>query len=253
MILRGFNMVCKVGSYRPEDTGFGRDDARFLRRHGFNSIRLGIIYAGLEPSPPAADGTPDYRRGYIRSIARTERVLARSGVYTLLDFHQDLYSISWRALDLDAARGWSRLAVGPDRGGARLSPRVARSRRTISLDAETVDALREHRGTQLLERDFALDGYNDQDFVFCDELGEPIRPDRLTDRFARLRKEAGAPPGTPHTLATPRRRWRSPPASLCTSSRRGSGTTPRPCSGHTPTCSPPRTRSQPSGWRRCST
>ena len=92
VILRGFNMVYKVGSYRPEDTGFGRDDARFLRRHGFNSIRLGIIYAGLEPSPPAADGTPDYRRGYIRSIARTERVLARSGVYTLLDFHQDLYN-----------------------------------------------------------------------------------------------------------------------------------------------------------------
>lgn len=92
VILRGFNMVYKVGSYRPEDTGFGRDDARFLRRHGFNSIRLGIIYAGLEPNPPAADGTPDYRRGYIRSIARTERVLARSGVYTLLDFHQDLYN-----------------------------------------------------------------------------------------------------------------------------------------------------------------
>jgi endoglycosylceramidase len=92
VILRGFNMVYKVGSYRPEDTGFGGDDARFLARHGFNSIRLGIIYAGLEPNPPAADGKPDYRRGYIRSIARTERVLARNGVYTLLDFHQDLYN-----------------------------------------------------------------------------------------------------------------------------------------------------------------
>jgi len=92
VILRGFNLVYKVGSYRPRDTGFGRDDARFLRRHGFNSIRLGVILKGLEPEPPGTDGRPSYRRGYIRSLARTERTLARHGVFTLLDFHQDLYN-----------------------------------------------------------------------------------------------------------------------------------------------------------------
>jgi endoglycosylceramidase len=50
VILRGFNMLYKVDSYRPEDTGFGPDDARFLRRHGFNSIRLGIIYRAFPPT-----------------------------------------------------------------------------------------------------------------------------------------------------------------------------------------------------------
>jgi endoglycosylceramidase len=92
VILHGFNMVYKVGSYRPEDTGFGRDDARFLHRHGFNTVRLGIIYKGLEPNPPGPDGKPRYKRGYLRSIARTERALARSKIFTLLDFHQDLYN-----------------------------------------------------------------------------------------------------------------------------------------------------------------
>jgi endoglycosylceramidase len=92
VILHGFNMVYKVGSYRPEDTGFSGDDARFLQRHGFNTVRLGIIYKGLEPQPPGADGKPDYRRGYLRSIARTERALAKRKVFTLLDFHQDLYN-----------------------------------------------------------------------------------------------------------------------------------------------------------------
>lgn len=92
VILHGFNMVYKVGSYRPEDSGFGKDDARFLHRHGFNTIRLGIIYKGLEPAPPGADGKPDYRAGYLRSIARTERVLAKRKVFSLLDFHQDLYN-----------------------------------------------------------------------------------------------------------------------------------------------------------------
>jgi endoglycosylceramidase len=92
VILHGFNMVYKVGSYRPEDTGFGRDDARFLRRNGFNTIRLGIIYKGLEPDPPRPGGTPRYRRGYLNSIARTERVLARQRIFSLLDFHQDMYN-----------------------------------------------------------------------------------------------------------------------------------------------------------------
>jgi endoglycosylceramidase len=92
VILHGFNMVNKVGSYRPEDTGFAGDDARFLHRHGFNTIRLGIIYKGLEPDPPGPDGRPRYRRGYLRSIARTERVLARRKIFTLLEFHQDMYN-----------------------------------------------------------------------------------------------------------------------------------------------------------------
>ena len=90
--LHGFNLVYKVGSYRPADTGFGRNDARFLRRHGFNTIRLGIIYKGLEPNPPAANGTRSYSRAYLRSIKRTERTLARHRIFSLLDFHQDLYN-----------------------------------------------------------------------------------------------------------------------------------------------------------------
>jgi endoglycosylceramidase len=92
VILHGWNLVSKVGSYRPEDTGFGADDARFLKRSGFNTIRLGVIYKALEPNPPGADGEPDYADGYLRSIKRTQKLLARHGIYTLLDFHQDLYN-----------------------------------------------------------------------------------------------------------------------------------------------------------------
>ncbi len=92
VILHGHNMVYKVGSYRPADAGFGANDARWLKRHGFNTIRLGIIYKGLEPGPPSGSEKPDYRRGYIRSIARTESQLAKHGIFTLLDFHQDLYN-----------------------------------------------------------------------------------------------------------------------------------------------------------------
>ena len=92
VVLHGWNMVYKVDSYRPADAGFGRDDARFLARHGFNTVRLGVIYKGLEPRLPGSDGEPGYRDRYLRSIARTENALARHGIYTMLDFHQDLYN-----------------------------------------------------------------------------------------------------------------------------------------------------------------
>lgn len=92
VILHGWNMVYKVGSYRPADTGFGPNDMRFLRRHGFNTIRLGIIQNGVEPKLPGANGKARYRDGYLDSIARTEHQLAKRGIFTLLDVHQDLYN-----------------------------------------------------------------------------------------------------------------------------------------------------------------
>jgi integrase len=79
-------------------------------------------------------------------------------------------------------------------------PKSARSRRTIALDSGTVDALRRHRETQQLERDFALDAYQDRDLVFCDELGSPIHPQRLTEWFSKLRKAAGIRTGSLHIL-----------------------------------------------------
>jgi hypothetical protein len=68
VILHGWNMVYKVGSSRPADAGFGADDARFLARHGFNTLRLGMIHKGLEPAAPGPDGRPRYRQGYLDSI-----------------------------------------------------------------------------------------------------------------------------------------------------------------------------------------
>jgi integrase len=60
--------------------------------------------------------------------------------------------------------------------------------------------MRAHRATQLLERDFAGDAYQDGDLVFWDELGGPVHPNRLSVRFSRHRQAAGIPIGTLHTL-----------------------------------------------------
>ena len=86
VILHGINMVAKRPPYQPSALGFGADDARFLARNGFNTVRLGLIDAGVEPHPGAYDDA------YIERSRRTERTLARHGIFSLIDFHQDLYS-----------------------------------------------------------------------------------------------------------------------------------------------------------------
>jgi endoglycosylceramidase len=86
VILHGTNMVYKRPPYAPDAVGFGRDDASFLARNGFNYVRLGIIWKALEPAPGV------YADGYLDRIARTARILRSQGLYVLLDFHQDLYN-----------------------------------------------------------------------------------------------------------------------------------------------------------------
>jgi integrase len=113
----------------------------------------------------------------------------------------ELAGLTWRALDLDGGKLTVEHQLVPTRGGGTFGPpKSTRSRRRIALDPETVDALRAHRDTQLLERDFAGDAYIDRDLVVADALGGPIHPQRLTEWFTKHRKAASIPTGSLHTL-----------------------------------------------------
>jgi endoglycosylceramidase len=86
LIVHGLNMVYKRPPYSPAATGFGADDAAFLRASGFNAVRVGLIYKAVEPQP----GVYDDR--YLDSIVQTVDALGAQGIYSVLDFHQDLYN-----------------------------------------------------------------------------------------------------------------------------------------------------------------
>jgi integrase len=114
----------------------------------------------------------------------------------------ELLAPQWRTLDLEGAT-YSverQLVEVRGQGPTLAAPKRRRSLRTIALDPATVEALRTHRDTQLLERDLAGGAYVDDDFVFCDELGAPIRPRWLSDRFRELRTMARITTGTLHVL-----------------------------------------------------
>ena len=51
LVLHGLNMVYKLAPYAPDQVGFGRDDARFLARQGFTTVRLGLCLLYTSPSP----------------------------------------------------------------------------------------------------------------------------------------------------------------------------------------------------------
>ncbi len=67
--------------------------------------------------------------------------------------------------------------------------------------AKTVDVLHGVRGKQLSLKAELGDLYQNEDgYVFTDELGGPIDPNRLTREFARIVKEAGLPHANFHSL-----------------------------------------------------
>jgi integrase len=113
----------------------------------------------------------------------------------------ELLGLTWRELDFERSRLRVSQQVIPTKGGATFGPpKSRRSERTIALDAVTVEALDAHRAVQLLERDLAGPAYDDDDLVFCDELGRLIHPNTLTKAFRDRRKAAGIPTGTLHIL-----------------------------------------------------
>jgi len=113
----------------------------------------------------------------------------------------ELLGLTWRYLDLDGASLRVEQQLVPTRGGASFGPpKTERSRRTIKLDSETVDVLKQHRQAQELERALAGDAYEDGDLVFCNELGAPIHPQTLTEAFARHSKPAKLAEVTLHGL-----------------------------------------------------
>jgi endoglycosylceramidase len=88
VLLHGVNAVWKLKPYAPPDTaeGFTAADADWLQAHGFNAVRLGVLFAGVMPQAGVVD------QNYLTMIDRTVQLLASRHIWVLLDFHQDMYN-----------------------------------------------------------------------------------------------------------------------------------------------------------------
>jgi len=124
VILHGVNAVYKRPPYElfvdpGKPWNFTSTDAAAIAGLGFNIVRLGIIWAGIEPGTlPANDpaictpGTPSdphqwnqvVADQYLSRVQQTVDQLARYHIYTLLDMHEDVYSTGFRG---EGAPDWA--------------------------------------------------------------------------------------------------------------------------------------------------
>lgn len=98
VILHGINIVCKSpekGYVEPLDA----DMFAWFRQQGFNVIRLGLIWDGVEPEPGVYDDV------YLSKIKHQINWAKENDIYIFLDMHQDLYS----SLYADGAPEWATL------------------------------------------------------------------------------------------------------------------------------------------------
>lgn len=104
----------------------------------------------------------------------------------------ELLGLQWRDIDLEA--GTLRVARTLGRVGGEIvvkEPKTDRSRRTLSLGASNVTALRKHKDEQAFERKKAGSLWRETGHVFTTVIGTPIDPDNLTKLFKSQLTAAG--------------------------------------------------------------
>ena len=88
----------------PAHPSFTDADADAIRRLGLDGVRLAWFWQGLEPSPGR------YSAAYLDALAAAQARLARRGVFTVLDSHQDQYGL--RFGDKPGFPDWAALSDG---------------------------------------------------------------------------------------------------------------------------------------------
>ena len=107
----------------------------------------------------------------------------------------EMLALRWQDVDMESAVMSVRRTL--TRSGGKVvfgEPKTKKSRRSIRLTPQAVEALRSHLERQLEDMEILGDHYQDQGLVFTTNTGGPINPSNLRQRsFAQLLKRAGLP------------------------------------------------------------
>lgn len=98
VILHGVNVGKKTAPFIRPESEFNAGDIERIRSWGFNVVRLGVIWEGIEPTRGEIDGS------YLDRVEELVRQFTDSGIHVFIDMHQDLYS---REFDGDGAPSWA--------------------------------------------------------------------------------------------------------------------------------------------------
>lgn len=101
IILHGVNVLCREASLGHFYPGF-ENAFPFFKRMGFNLLRFGIFWHGVEPQPKV------YDEAYLNRVKKIVNLAKEYDIYIILDMHQDLFAQKF----IDGAPDWACLDEG---------------------------------------------------------------------------------------------------------------------------------------------
>ena len=150
VLLRGVNVNALAEYWQGTDLAttfpFGEGDAERMAEVGWNAVRLLLSWSRVEPEPGV------YDESYLASVDDAVTILARHGLYAIIDLHQDAWGATLAArpdeacaageaaLGWDGAPGWATLDEDRPRcttaGIRETSPAVVASFAAFFADAD---------------------------------------------------------------------------------------------------------------------
>lgn len=114
----------------------------------------------------------------------------------------EILGLHWQDCDMENNRLRIRnnILYSPERGIYEDTPKTATSIRTITIPAETMQLLRQYKAWQAGERLRLGEYYQNQDFVFAQDNGNPMHPDSVTDWLRKFSKRHDLPHIHPHAF-----------------------------------------------------
>lgn len=114
----------------------------------------------------------------------------------------EVLGLKWDKVDFENNKIYicNSILYTPERGVYEDTPKTEKSKRFISLPAETMQLLNEYRKWQIAER-LRLGAYfENQNFVFAQDNGKPMHPDSVTDYLSKFSKRHNLPHINPHAF-----------------------------------------------------
>lgn len=206
--LASLNAAHLQGLYRSKlDAGLSARTVRYVHAVMHRALKQALRWGLVPRNVSEAVDPPKLQRKEIKPLSRGEarRLLEaardnRLEALYVLAVHcglrqGELLGLRWEDIDLEAATLQVRRVLTTAKEGPKFTaPKTARSRRTIMLNRQAVEALRRHHDRQFEESTQFADEWQDYGLVFATTAGTPINPRNLTGRsFKPLLKQADLP------------------------------------------------------------
>jgi integrase len=165
----------------------------------WNLLQRNIAYQADAPSSPP--GSVEMKTWTAEELRRFLDFVASDRLYgawvlaaTTGLRRGEVLGLRWGDIDLEPGRLAVRQTLVSVAYETKFStPKTKRGRRSVSLDATTVMALRSHRKRQLQDRMAWGPAYQDSGLVVTREDGSLVHPDRFTQMFDKHVKNSGLP------------------------------------------------------------